>query len=174
MTAAPPPDVAIDEQDTPDADDHSRSNSLRAAAAAIAVITVMAAGLVLGIGVGSTARPPTDGPSPVTMAAVFPEGLLDLASVPEATAAHYRHAADNTEVYEQVRCYCGCEAAFDHRTLADCFIGADGGWEAHASGCGICIAEAIAIQDHLDADTPITDIVEDIDARFGDLTPAQT
>ncbi len=155
----------------PDVEDGTPRRGLRLAAAGVAVVTVMAAGFLLGAGAGSAGTAPTDASSMAPMAVVFPDGVLDLASVSGAIAVHYQHAAANTDVYEQVRCYCGCEAAFDHRTLADCFIRADGGWEAHASGCGICIAEAVAIQDHLDAGTPIPEIVDDIDSRFGDMTP---
>lgn len=169
MSVTPASDVLTDDHDTADS---PRSRRLRAAAAAVAMLTVVAAGLVLGAGVGSAGGPQTEAPPAVSMATVFPDGVLDLASVPDATAAHYRHAAANTDVYEQVRCYCGCEAAFDHRNLADCFIRADGRWEAHGSGCGICIAEAIAVRDHLDAGTPTPDIVDDINATFGDMTPA--
>lgn len=161
----------ITEPDTVPDDARSSSARLRVIAGLVALVTVVAVGIVLTTGLTAVVDPPTSATAAAPMARISPDGVLDLTSVDDAMAERYRHAAEHTDAYDHVRCYCGCEAAFDHTKLTDCFLRADGGWEAHGAGCGICIAEADAVRDHLDAGTPLPDIVEDIDDRFGPSTP---
>lgn len=76
-----------------------------------------------------------------------PTAPLNLATVSPEIAGHYRAARAHADTYQDIPCYCGCEAFLDHRNLYDCFVRADGaGWEPHASGCGVCIAESITAQ----------------------------
>ncbi len=53
----------------------------------------------------------------------------------------YRLAVDNRQLFTRLRCYCGCGLLPNdaHRYLLDCFMNDDGTFDAHASGCGICI-----------------------------------
>ncbi len=93
---------------------------------------------------------------------------LELASVSTDIAGHYRAAAELADVYREVPCYCGCEEFLDHRHLYDCFVRADGqGWEAHAAGCGVCIAESALVRDLTDAGTLAGDIPAAVIDRFG-------
>jgi hypothetical protein len=66
--------------------------------------------------------------------------MLD--SVPGEIAAHYGFARANRDLFSHIPCYCGCEATLDHRSLFDCFVTPEGGWESHASGCSICVDES--------------------------------
>ncbi|MFP5579754.1 MAG: PCYCGC motif-containing (lipo)protein [Acidimicrobiia bacterium] len=93
---------------------------------------------------------------------------LELASVSTDIAGHYQAATELADVYREVPCYCGCEEFLDHRDLYDCFVRADGqGWEAHAAGCGVCIAESTLVRDLTDAGTPAGDIPAAVIDRFG-------
>jgi hypothetical protein len=93
---------------------------------------------------------------------------LQLAAVSTDIAGHYHAASDLADEYRDVRCYCGCEEFLGHRNLYDCFVRADGqGWEAHAAGCGVCIAESALVRDLTDAGTPVVDIRAAVDDRFG-------
>lgn len=146
-----------------------------------ALAAVVVASVVAGLGAGLTvagltvAGPPgrSDAghaaPTTTTMPMVFPDGVLDLATVSEAVAAEYRYAAAHTSAYDQLRCWCGCEAAFGHRSLTDCFLRPDGAWEAHGSGCGVCVAEATIARQRLDAGVAVADIRAELDQRFGPL-----
>lgn len=100
-------------------------------------------------------------------AMIAPEGVLDLARVPHRAAVEFRYVAEHVDHFREFRCWCGCEAAFDHRSLADCFLRPDGRWEAHGAGCGVCLAEARIAREALEAGTPPDRIAADLDARFG-------
>jgi hypothetical protein len=102
---------------------------------------------------------------------VAPEGILDISTVSATVTAEYRFAADHAEHYRQLRCWCGCEKAFAHKSLADCFVRADGAWEAHGAGCGVCLGEAATAHVRLDAGDDPADIARDLDAEYG---PAMT
>lgn len=125
---------------------------------------------VAGAGAGRAwAARPAQHPSSEAprMALVAPDGVLDLGRVSSAIAAEYGYAADHGDAYRQMRCWCGCEQAFAHQSLLDCFVRADRAWEAHGAYCAVCITEAMTAHRRLDAgDTP-ADIARDLDAQFG-------
>lgn len=62
--------------------------------------------------------------------------------LPPEVAGHYRFAASHLREFSLIPCYCGCQNMLGHRSLADCFVRPEGGWEQHAAGCGICLGEA--------------------------------
>lgn len=145
----------------------SRRRRSWVALAAIGFVSLAVVATVAG-----TARPAGDAHGPAPRAPmVAPDGILDLATVSAGVASEFRYAADHRDTYRQLRCWCGCESAFDHANLADCFVRADGRWEAHGAGCGVCLASAITARERLDAGTPINDIAAEIDRTFG---PAPT
>lgn len=84
-----------------------------------------------------------------------------------AVVAEYTYALDHADAYRHLRCWCGCEKAFAHRSLADCFVRADGAWEAHGAGCGVCLGEAAIAHRRLDAGDDPAVIAGDLDAKFG-------
>lgn len=93
---------------------------------------------------------------------------LELASVKDEVAEHYRYAEVHQTEFTRIRCFCGCEESVGHENLYDCFIRADGaGYERHAAGCGVCISEAAVATQLLDAGTPATETVDRIVEQFG-------
>ena len=68
-----------------------------------------------------------------------PSFALD--GLPEATVRNYHFVESHSQLAERIPCYCGCYS-FGHRSLLDCFVRPEGGYERHASDCGICGMEA--------------------------------
>ena len=89
-------------------------------------------------------------------------GSMELSSLPHSMAGHYRFAAMHPGVYEQIPCFCGCEATLDHRSLLDCFVRPGGGWERHASGCAVCIDESQMVRSGLARGSPVEPIRSEI------------
>lgn len=139
-------------------------------ALAVAIVALAAASwlLITGQGTGPADPEATDPAS--AMLAVAPGGTVELASLPAVQQELYRAAAADPEAFEAVRCYCGCEAFLDHRHLLDCFVHPDGGWERHATGCGVCLAEARDVIALRADGAPISEIARHIDDRYGAIT----
>lgn len=131
-----------------------------ALASALVVLVALSA-------VGGYVRTRLGDGAPAPAAMLAPEGALDLDGVPEATAVEFRYAADHLDHFREFRCWCGCETAFDHRSLADCFVRPDGRWEAHGAGCAVCLAEARIAREALEAGTTTDRIAATLDAQFG-------
>lgn len=128
---------------------------------------------------GDAAGPPngrtTTSGAPRTTAAMpsAPRASLptvDLATLPEPVAARYHFAEANRAAMERIPCYCGC-GALGHRSLYDCFIGAQGGYDAHGAGCGICQAEAIDVERMMNEGKSIAEIRATIDAQYASAGP---
>lgn len=139
----------------------------------VAAIAVVAAVAVLQVSTaGSDTAPPQTPAAP--MFQVAPGGAVELASLPADHQDLYRAAANDPEAFEAVACYCGCEAFLDHRHLGDCFVRPDGGWERHATGCAICLAQARDVAEMRTDQVPLDQIVRDIDDRYGATTAPST
>lgn len=119
-------------------------------------IRALVAGAVVTVGAlvfadfqpGSPENPSELSVDSAAMMPVAPEGVLAAEDVPTDLKAHYHAAKSYPEIFENVPCFCGCEAMLGHRHLGDCFVRADGqGLEAHALGCGVCIGEAQQVMD---------------------------
>ena len=125
---------------------------------------------ILVVGVIDAGLPPLDTPSQAAaMIEVAPGGVIDPEDVPESVAVLYRAAHEHAEIYQAVPCFCGCEAMLGHRHLLDCFARPEGGWEAHALGCGVCLGEAQQIEELLAAGiTSPGQIRAAVVARWGD------
>jgi Protein of unknown function with PCYCGC motif len=130
----------------------------------IAIELALVVFIGLGVAVlvrGASAADPNDAlrsPTAVT---------ISLASLPMETADMYRYAADHSEQFAQIPCYCGCDRSLGHRNLEDCFVTADGSWDAHASGCAVCTIEASAAQELIDAGTDTAVVRQAIIDRYG-------
>jgi hypothetical protein len=112
-----------------------------------ALAVVIAAGMVLasaGAGVALLAAGGHVSPSRGMTTAV--DDGLDLLTVPASVAGHYHAASEDPDVYAEVPCFCGCEAMLGHRSLLDCFVRPQGGWEPHAAGCAVCLDEGEMLQ----------------------------
>lgn len=137
---------------------------------AMVVVIVLTAGLSLSL--VPDAAPASGSPADISppMMQVAPGGQVELASLPHDHQRLYEAAAADSEAFGKVACYCGCEAFLDHRHLLDCFVLPDGGWERHATGCAICLAEAREVVAMRDAQVPVTEIVRHIDASYAAVT----
>lgn len=129
--------------------------------------------VMVGVSVYMTATTeapaPTVTSAPTDMLAVAPGGVIELADIPEPFLVHYEGASDHPDVFSVVPCFCGCEAMLEHRHLLDCFVRPDGeGWEAHATGCGVCLGEAEQVLALIADGIPPDEIVEQIVTEWGD------
>lgn len=143
-------------------------------ALAVAIVSLVAASWLLTTADETGSADPGATDETETMLAVAPGGSVELASLPEDHQTMYRAAADDPDGFAAVACYCGCETFLDHRHLLDCFVRPDGGWERHATGCGICLAEARDVIELRSENTPIDKIVRQIDDRYGVITAPAT
>lgn len=126
-------------------------------------VTAVALGVIALVTIAVGAAHDSERPS--AMAA--PNGILDISTVSARIGDEYRYAAAHLDGYRELRCWCGCEDAFRHRSLADCFVRDDGRWEAHGAGCGVCIAEAILARERIDAGVALDEIAEELDRTYG-------
>ena len=140
--------------------DSGRRSIVRILLAELTLVLLIFAGVAALIR-GASAPDPADA-SPVSATPT-----VNLTDLPDATADVYRYAADHAMHFTEIPCYCGCENSLGHRNLEDCFVNAAGDWDAHASGCGVCSAEAIAAREQLDAGVAISDVRQSIIDRFG-------
>lgn len=125
--------------------------------AVVALIFVGVAVLVRGAG-GADPSDANAAPKPAT---------VSLAALPPAMSDTYHYAAEHVAEFMAIPCFCGCQQTLGHRNLEDCFVTPDGEWDAHASGCGVCTAEAVAAKELLDTNTPIDAVRKAIIHRFG-------
>ena len=128
---------------------------------AMALLTALFVAAGIGVGLALTGDE-----NPIPMGGVHP-GVIDLADVPAETAVFYRYAASHREIFEDIPCFCGCMEFVDHRHLYDCFVRPDGQWEAHASGCGVCLGEAATIRRLLEEGRDPAAIRDAVIAEFG-------
>jgi hypothetical protein len=144
-----------------DAPTPAAEGSGRAFWVALALVTVVVLGAVGGgvavlLGGGHVEQPP----------AVAAGGIVELSAMPGHVADHYRFAAAHPGVYSEVPCFCGCDATLGHRFLLDCFVRPGGGWEAHASGCGVCLEEGQMIRSMLARGATTAEIRADVIDAF--------
>jgi hypothetical protein len=102
---------------------------------------------------------------------VAPGGELAFEDIPEQQRAQYLAAAADAETFAAVRCYCGCEGFLDHENLLRCFVRDDGAWERHATGCGICLAQADMVVDLRERGWSVTEVVEAVDDHYATILP---
>jgi hypothetical protein len=134
----------------------------------MALVAFVAAGWLVATSLG--AGEAAVGAEPHPMLSVAPGGEVDLASLPVEHRVLYAAAAADHEAFTQVRCHCGCEAFLDHRHLLDCFERPDGGWEGHATGCAVCLAEAEEVVEQRAGGVPLDEIMDRIDTKYGGIT----
>jgi hypothetical protein len=137
---------------------------------ALVVALVASVTFVWLVAASPTTGETADGQEPHPMLSVAPGGEVELTSLPVEQQVLYEAAAADHEAFTQVRCYCGCEAFLDHRHLLDCFERPEGGWERHATGCAVCLAQAQEVADQRAEGVPLDEIIERIDAKYGGIT----
>ena len=131
----------------------------------VAVLALLGAGY-LAVDTGSE---PATAQAP--MLEVAPDGELAFEDIPDGQRGNYLAAADDTEAFTAVRCYCGCEDFLGHDDLLACFVRDDGGWERHATGCGICLAQADMVAELREQGRSIDEIVDAVDDRYAAIIP---
>ena len=136
------------------------------------VLAELAVVLLIAIGIGgfirgASAPDPADAAGAADAAQPAESPTVALADLPDATAGIYRYAAGHAGHFTELPCYCGCEQGLGHLNLEDCFVNADGDWDAHAAGCVVCTQEAIAAREQLDAGITIGDVRQSIIDSFG-------
>lgn len=139
----------------------------------LAIVAIAAAVALIAQDRSTAASGPA--PDAMPMLQVAPGGEIELAALPADHRPLYEAAADDEEAFAEVRCYCGCESFLDHASLYECFVRPQGGWERHATGCAVCLAEARDVVEDRQNGLPLDEIVERIDRRYGGITePATT
>jgi hypothetical protein len=96
--------------------------------------------------------------------------LPDYAQANTRTKAAYAVALEIPEALEAIPCYCSC-GAIGHKSLKECYLSPEGGFEEHASFCDICVNEALDVYLWRHEGVPIDVIRARIDekyARFGE------
>ena len=131
--------------------DNDRLSVIRIVLAELALVALIFVGVAVLIRGASGADLADAAPAAASL-------TVDLADLPDVTADVYRYAADHAMHFTEIPCFCGCDRGLGHRNLEDCFVNADGDWDAHASGCGVCTAEAIAAREQLDAGIAIAEV----------------
>jgi len=124
---------------------------------AVLAVVAGAAALVVSNGDGDTSEAHAMGAAP-----------LELASVSEDIAGHYRFAESHQADFSVIPCFCGCEEFLAHENLYDCFVRTDGaGYDSHAAGCAVCIGEAMVASQLLEIGTPTAEVADRIVEQFG-------
>jgi hypothetical protein len=88
------------------------------------------------------------------------------------TEEAYAYAAAHPEILQWIPCYCGC-AGMGHRSNLDCFFKPTNGdltgpqFEEHASGCQVCVDEALMAKQLAGQGQSLRAIRSAIDQAFG-------
>jgi hypothetical protein len=72
----------------------------------------------------------------------------------------YTFAGKNPALLAQLRCYCGCDKAFGHQNLLDCYRG------PHGATCEICTQEALLAKALSEQGSPVDQIRNAIRRNF--------
>jgi hypothetical protein len=95
------------------------------------------------------------------------------ATTTPASSSAYRVAATQPELLASLPCFCGCVGYQPpHRSLLDCFIRPEGGFEAHAAGCTTCQDEALTARRLATQGLPAAEIHRTIVDTFGQRGPS--
>jgi Protein of unknown function with PCYCGC motif len=72
----------------------------------------------------------------------------------------YKFAEKNPALLAQLHCYCGCDRAYGHQNLLDCYRG------THGATCEICTGEALMAERLSAQGSPVDQIREAIRRNF--------
>ncbi|OLS24069.1 MAG: hypothetical protein HeimC3_21600 [Candidatus Heimdallarchaeota archaeon LC_3] len=76
----------------------------------------------------------------------------------------YNYVKSNSNLLEQLKCYCGCDNIHDNNR--QCFWKDNGTIDTHAQSCGVCIHIALAAKQLNEADWTTTEIRQYIDSLY--------
>ena len=97
-----------------------------------------------------------------TVAANDPQGAptLDPKQFVGPVREAYTFAGKNPALLAELRCYCGCDKAFGHQSLLDCYRG------THGATCEICTQEALLAKALSEQGSPVDQIRNAIRRNF--------
>ena len=128
------------------------------------VLGIVAVAIMAGIAwvtLRGTSEPATDTAAISKSADVLSPTIFD----DEKTRAAYQVAKDIPEVLEQLPCFCGCMTSFGHKNNLFCFK------DQHGSGCTLCQDIALDARKMHDAGMSITQIQDNIKAKYARYQP---
>jgi Protein of unknown function with PCYCGC motif len=123
-------------------------------------------GAAVSLGGWSAACGTTSNANPV------PSGTVVLPQLPPDVTVLYRYIEANQAIAMKVPCYCGCGQSVGHRSLRDCFFNATGQYDAHASGCEICLTIAQQTEQFSKQGMDVATIRARIDQQFSQYGPS--
>lgn len=85
-------------------------------------------------------------------------------SVPVRTS--YLFALSDGATLEALPCYCGC-VDLRHTSLRSCFLDDAGGFDPHAAGCDVCVAETLDARRLHGEKWSLMEIRRQIDDKYG-------
>lgn len=102
--------------------------------------------MIIGIGLGISAykTPTIKDMKDVKQTVIRPEQLPEFAQKTSRVSEAYIFVIQNPDMAKYIACYCGCgnmqdsDVLMAHKSLKDCYIKSDGGYEPHASECKLC------------------------------------
>ena len=109
----------------------------------------------------STPEAPPQAPAAAPADATKPNAVMNAAlyNDPKVRAA-YAAAKKYAQVLEQLYCYCHCKENIGHRALVECFE------TDHASGCDVCMTEAMTAARMTEQGKTPKEIQQAIDAYY--------
>lgn len=129
------------------------------------VLGIVAVAIMAGIAwvsLRGTSEPATDTAAAISKSAdVLSPTIFD----DEKTRAAYQVAKDIPEVLEQLPCFCGCMTSFGHKNNLFCFK------DQHGSGCTLCQDIALEARKMHDSGMSITQIQDNIKAKYARYQP---
>ena len=87
-------------------------------------------------------------------------GTLDPALFTGPAREAYQLAGRNPALFSQLRCYCGCDRTYGHKSLLDCYR------DAHGARCDICVGEALEANTLAKQNAPVEQIREALRGRY--------
>ena len=125
----------------------------------VAGVAVVALGVVLvrprvGLAAGQHPKPRPG----ITAERVLPRAMVP--SNPQTLEA-YEAARRVPQVLDGIYCHCNCSKSIGHRSLLTCFE------SNHASGCDICMGEAMMAAEMTSGGKSLEQIRKAIDAQYG-------
>lgn len=98
--------------------------------------------------------------------------LPEFAQKTGRVAEAYIFAVQNQDTVMYLACYCGCagmqhsDKLLSHKSLKDCYIKPDGGYEPHASECKLCNDITLDARDMLMKGYSLKDVRKIIDNEY--------
>jgi len=107
-------------------------------------LVLVAAAVLAAVGIAAIAAIVAVVPSSEETSARDHASVLDLSKASPDVRQAYQLALARRDLFSHLPCYCGCVLLDEpHRSLADCFLRADGSFDTHASACRICVDIAL-------------------------------